>query len=746
MAKIPFNGNWQREFTIFDKKHTLLKTPSYTGGWKSIYYSLHVVKEVGPAAFAKSLLSKNTCKTCAYGMGGQKGGMVNEEGDKIEVCKKSLQAQLTDIQPGIASDFWSRNSIEDLKELRPRELEMLGRLNDPIFKKKGESHYSAINWVSAMGLLIQKYRETNPDNTFFYSSGRSSNEASFLLHLFARLYGTNNVNNCSYYCHQASGVGMGRTLGTGTATVQFKDVKKADLIFVIGANPASNHPRFLTELMHCRRRGGKVVVINPAKEPGLVKFAIPSDVRSFLSPGSEIASHYLQPTIGGDMAVLYGIAKSILERGAEDQNFIENHTDSSEEFIAGIQSLSWTEIEQSSGITKEEIIEIADVYANSKNTIFTWAMGITHHTHGVENVEAIVNLAMIRGMLGRPHAGLLPLRGHSNVQGVGSVGVTPVLKKQIFEAIEIELKVQLPQKEGWDTMECMRQSAESKVDLAFILGGNLYASNPNLNYAEKALSAIPFKVFLSTTLNEGHLYGVDQDVLILPVKARDEEDQKTTQESMFNYVRMSDGGIERHSNTRSEFDIILDLAKAIIPADKFDFSEVKSFDDIRKLIAKTIPGFGKIESIEETKEEFQIDGRTFHEPNFGTPDGKARFILNPLPQEKKKDVFKLMSVRSEGQFNSIVYEEIDAWRGVTDRNTILMNPEDMASKSLKDGDVAEFTSKVGSLKMKVQAFDISKGCILGYYPETNYLVGSELDPKSKTPAFKNTEVSIQKIN
>ncbi|KPM49465.1 FdhF/YdeP family oxidoreductase [Jiulongibacter sediminis] len=722
-----------------------MKTPSYTGGWKSVYYSLHVVKEVGPVAFTKSLLSKNTCKTCAYGMGGQKGGMVNEEGDQIEVCKKSLQAQLTDIQPAISTNFWHKNSIEDLLNLRPRELERLGRLNDPLLKKKGDTHYKPIDWQEATALLKEKFKKVDAARTFFYSSGRSSNEAAFLLHLFARLFGTNNVNNCSYYCHQASGVGMGNTLGTGTATVQLKDVKKADLIFVIGANPASNHPRFLTELMHCRRRGGKVIIVNPAKEPGLVKFSIPSNVKSFLSSGSEIASHYYQPKIGGDMAVLYGVGKALFEKGKVDETFVNKYCEGANEYKSQLENLTWEQITQSCGLSKVELEEIADLYGIAQNVIFTWAMGITHHSHGVENVEAIVNLAMLRGMLGREHAGLLPLRGHSNVQGVGSVGVTPVLKEKIFQNMEKQLNITLPDTPGWDTMECMNQAAEGNVDLAFILGGNLYASNPNLHFAEKALSNIPFKVFLNTTLNEGHLRGIDEEVLILPVKARDEEEQKTTQESMFNYVRLSDGGIDRHNGTRSEYDIILELAKSIISKEVFDFQSFGEFRDIRKVIAKVIPGFDKLENIDEINEEFQVGGRTFHQPVFGTANGKAKFRFHPLPKGKNEtNSFSLMSVRSEGQFNSIVYEEKDAWRGVEDRNTILMNPNDMQKLKVNDQDEISIRSKAGKLQMKVQAFDIKEGCVLGYYPETNFLVSSDLDPQSKTPAFKNTEVWIEK--
>lgn len=718
----------------------------YLGGWKSIFYSFHIAKEVGLGEFTKSIRSKNTCKTCAYGMGGQKGGMVNEADDHLEICKKSMQAQLTDIQPGISADFWSKNSITDLKKLKARDLERLGRLADPLYKPSGAEHYKVISWEQVFQKIAHHFNATSPNKTFFYSSGRSSNEAAFLLHFFARVYGTNNVNNCSYYCHQASGVGMSKTLGTGTATIELSDLKQADLVFVIGANPASNHPRFLTELLHCRRRGGEVIAINPAKEPGLVNFVIPSDWRSMLSTGSEIASMYLQPTIGGDQALLYGIAKYLIEHKLTDRPFLANFTENASDFEDFIRAISWEELTEKSGIPYSMMEQVALKYAKAKNVVFSWAMGITHHTHGVQNVEAIVSLALLRGMIGRRHAGLLPLRGHSNVQGVGTVGVKPDLSQDFFDKLKSKYGLNLPSEKGWDTMKCMQEAAKGNVDFAFILGGNLYASNPNLNFAEKALDQIPLKVFVNTTLNQGHLYGVAQEVLLLPTFARDEEPQKTTQESMFNFVRLSDGGDLRLKNAKSEVEIICEIATRVIDKQTWDFEKYRNYDQIREAIASLIPSMDQIEKIGQTKEEFQIPGRTYHEPKFNTESKKARFALNPLPElEIKKEHFRLMSVRSEGQFNSIIYDEDDAWRGTKHRNVILMNKEDMRKNELKTGQKVNITSRFGQMKgIEVQPFEIKEGCVMGYYPETNVLVSSELDPRSFTPSFKNTEVWIDK--
>jgi molybdopterin-dependent oxidoreductase alpha subunit len=718
------------------------------GGWTSINYTLKVAGKVGVNNFVESVRSKNTCKVCAYGMGGQRGGMVNEFGERLEVCKKSIQAQLTDLQPEIDPAIFRNSSINQLRQLKTRELERLGRLNYPLYKNRGDSHYKVVGWDEALSRISSVFKRTDPSRSFFYASGRSSNEAAFILHLFARLYGTNNVNNCSYYCHQASGVGMAGMLGSGTATVQLDDLKASDMIFVIGANPSSNHPRFLTELMHCRSRGGKVVVINPAREPGLVRFVIPSSVTSMMKGGSSIASAYLQPHIGGDIALLKGIAKVVLDRNAEEKNFIQEHTAGFGDLRKDIDNLAWPDIEASSGVTREEITEVAGWYCEAKRVVFTWAMGITHHLHGVDNVESIVNLSLLRGMVGRTHAGLLPLRGHSNVQGVGSMGVSPQLKQQVFDALEEKLGITLPTSPGWDTMSCIRASFGHKVDVAFILGGNLYASNPDQHFAEQALNNIPFKVFLSTTLNQGHLAGSDGESIILPVAARDEEKQSTTQESMFNFVRLSDGGIVRLSNVRSETEVITDIAIDVLGERQLSFKKFKDHQNIRAAIAETIPGFEKIKSLGQTKEEFQIGGRTFHEPLFPTADHKAKFKVVSIPvssQVPGKNQFRLMSVRSEGQFNSIVYEEEDVWRGQRERWVVLMNPEDMVLLGLKENDRVTLRSSSGIMRnVKVRPFAIRPGNVLGYYPETNVLTSIETDKRSLTPSFKNTLVEIDR--
>ena len=714
-------------------------------GFRSVGYSVKVGKEVGFRKFLQSANSKNTCKTCAYGMGGQNGGMRNEAGNYPEVCKKSLQAQITDLQPAIPEEILT-SPLSDLRHRSPRELERLGRLNTPLLKTPDHNRFQMVSWDEALSRISELFKSQLAHRTFFYSSGRSSNEAAFLLQIFARVFGTNNVNNCSYYCHQASGVGLAKTIGSGTATVVLDDVKHADMIWVLGANPSSNHPRFMKELLHCRRRGGKVIVINPLKEPGLVKFRVPSDWRAMLLGDCEIASTYIQPNIGGDIALLNGLAKVVIERGWVNDEFVANYTDGLEEFQQELETVSWEEITDSSGIAKETVEKLAEQYIKSEKVIFAWAMGITHHEHGVENVESIVNLALLRGMIGKPHAGLLPLRGHSNVQGVGSVGVTPALKNSVMEKLESELAVKMPELSGMDTMQCMKSAMNGKIDLAFIQGGNLYNANPDSQFAERALNNIPFKIFLTTTLNMTHLTATEGECVILPVAARDEEKQPTTQESMFNFVRMSDGGIVRLDNVRSEVDIIAEIAHSVLGDHPVNWLGFKEHSHIRDAIARTIPGFQKITVIDETKEEFQIGGRTFHEPQFATVNGKAKFSTVSIPDLKRNDgEFTLTSVRSEGQFNTIIYDEEDVFRGTNDRWVVMMNSDDMTSLGIKDNGHVNVENETGQMnEVKVKAFDVPNGNVAAFFPEANILIPNLVDDESKTPGFKSVAVRITK--
>jgi molybdopterin-dependent oxidoreductase alpha subunit len=388
-------------------------------------------------------------------------------------------------------------------------------------------------------------------------------------------------------------------------------------------------------------------------------------------------------------------------------------------------------------------------------------MGITHHTHGVENVQAIANLALVRGMVGKPGAGLLPIRGHSNVQGMGTVGVTPKLREAIFARLESQFNLQLPTEPGLDTMSCIEAAGAGKLQFGFCLGGNLYGSNPDAAFAVAALGKLDLLVYLSTALNTGHAQGLAQETLILPVLARDEEPLPTTQESMFSYVRLSDGGPRRHDGPRSEIQIIASLGQRVLGGrGPVDWQSMEQTGRIREVIAKIIPGLEPIGEIDRTRQEFFIPGRNFREPRFATTDGRARLFVHELPElagEMSSSQMataklgsagvqlRLMTVRSEGQFNTVVYEDYDLYRGVDRRDVVLVHPDDIARCGLEPHQRVRVKSMAGAMEnIILWPFpDTRSGNALMYYPEANVLVPRSVDPQSKTPAFKNVLITLE---
>ncbi len=721
-----------------------MRRPRSGGGWKAIGYSMKLARRVGFLNMWRAMRSKNTCKTCAVGMGGQLGGMVNEGGHFPEVCKKSFQAMASDMQGALRTDVIEKLSLNQLRAMTSRQLEMSGRISEPLYMAKGASSYKVTTWDHAISTLVERMQAAGPERSFFYASGRASNEAGFLFQMLARLFGTNYVNNCSYYCHQASGVGLGMAIGTGAGTVRLEDLQHTDLYILVGANPSSNHPRLMRSLMEMRRNGGRIIVVNPMRELGLENFRVPSDVRSLLF-GTQIASQYVQPHIGGDLALLTGIAKDVIERSGHDKKFIAEHTEGFEDFLQTVQATSWNEIVIQSGVDRDTIRGIADQYVNAKNVVIAWCMGITHHLHGTRNVHAIANLALLRGMVGRAHAGVMPIRGHSNVQGLGTVGVTPVLKQNMLERFEKQLGIKPPTSPGFDTMACMDAAHAGSMDFALCLGGNLYGSNPNSKRAFDAIRKLKTLVYFSTTLNTGHAWGTGEETFILPVLPRDEEQQATTQESMFSYVRLSDGGPTRHGNVRSEVSILAEIGRQIFPNDKrLDWSKMQSHAAIRELIADLIPGYEELKLIDATKQEFHVPGRSVDHYQFPTASGKAKFHATQLPeQDLSPGQLRLMTMRSEGQFNSVVYDEEDLYRGQERRDVILMNAADIKQLGLHPEQRIKIKSDTGEMRyILVREFDIRAGNVAMYYPESNVLIPSTVDPLSKTPAFKSIAVTI----
>jgi len=715
------------------------------GGFAAMKYVLAKGRSVGTVALYKRLRSNNACKTCALGMGGQQGGMVNEAGHFPEVCKKSVQAQAADMGKTITEADLRTLSVVELGRLSSAQAEAMGRLTFPIVCAPGDTHFRRTSWEEAMRLAADAFTSTQADRTFWYASGRSSNEAAFLMQVVARAYGTNNVNNCSYYCHQASGVALTSIYGSGTASVSLDDLGTTELALVIGANPASNHPRLVTQLINLRRRGGKVIVVNPLSELGLKKFRLPSQAKSLVI-GSQVSDLYIQPHIGGDIALMVALLKGIIESGAVNESYIARHTESWESVRDAAVAASWDELVEHSGVARADIDACVAMLAKAQSAVFMWAMGLTHHAHGVDNVRALANVAMARGFLGSPGSGLMPIRGHSNVQGIGSVGVSPQLKESFAKNLRERYGIVASPAPGMDTYACMNAAHDGRIDAALMLGGNLWGSNPDSRWSTAALARIGTSVSLTTKLNQGHFNGRARTTIVLPVLARDEEPESTTQESMFNFVRLSDGGTPAvDGEMRSEVAILSDLAQRILPRDRFDWSMITSHDSLRRAIADTVPGYGAVGEIGTTKKEFEIPNRVFHEGVFPTASGRAQFRHVEIPHVKRPvDGFMLMTIRSEGQFNSVVYDEEDLYRGTTRRDVVMMSPIDVARLGLREGDAVTVRSATGSLDVVVAEVDIRAGNTAMYYPEANVLVDRTLDPESLTPAFKSVAITVER--
>lgn len=715
---------------------------SAAGGWSAIFHVLKAGRQAGGLLrLYQRMRSRNACKSCALGMGGQQGGMTNENGHFPEVCKKSLQAQAADMVAPITEEGLQEKNFSDLEKLTSTQLEEMGRLAFPIAADSWDNRYHRISWKEAYERIAHHFAQISAEEVFFYSSGRASNESAYLMQLIARSYGCNNIHNCSYYCHSASGVALKKVYGSGTASIVLQDIEKTDLVILVGANPASNHPRLITQLINLRKRGGKVLVVNPLKELGLVKFKQPTSLRSMLF-SSKVSDHYVQLNIGTDIAFFKALLKAMIKNYEHNQEFIEKYTQGWEEVKRDLEEQRIDELLDICGVSSEDFDSTVDMLRGTRKAIICWSMGITHHQHGVENIYALANLALAMGWVGKPGSGLLPIRGHSNIQGVGSMGAN----SSLTETVERNLRKYYGLsnlKTGMDTHQSMCAAIQGKISAALMLGGNLFSSNPNRSWAGKALRNIPMTVYLSTKLNEGHVHGRGQSSIVLPVLTRDEETFATTQESMFNYIRLSSGGVPHFlGEARSEVNCLIDLAEKILPKSQINWNELRSHQNIRRDISRTIPGFEKLAQIDDNGKEFQISGRTFHDYTFRTESGKAKF--NPCNTPiKKTDQFMLMTVRSDNQFNTVVYEETDFYRGNRTRDVVMISKDDAKRLGIKEGFKLEVQTEVGSMKVKASIVDIQPGNIAMYYPEANALVPNNIDQLSGTPSFKSVSAKIK---
>lgn len=745
-----------QQYPPFKEKNA--ETPDMGGGLPVIeYWAEHTLSSEGPKLW-KTLFHHSACLSCSWGTSGQKGGFTNEEGEKLQRCMKSVEAISAEIKPPIKQHFFEQHSINELQKLTSLEADRLGRLSFPMILREGKSYYERISWSEIYEIAETAFRK-QPERVASYSSGRSSNEAAFLLQLMMRTLGSNNLADCSDLCHAPSTTALNQMFSTRTSVVSLENLKKADCVVLAGANSSYNHPRFMNELIKIRDRGGKIIVINPVMEIGLIKFGSPAFPIKSLIPGSDISSIYLQPIPGSDTALFVGIQKSLIEQGLIQQDYLQAHTEGWEAILEHAQATSWETITSTCGISKAEIEAAATIIGTSKKVVFGWAMGLTQHDNGVDNVYSIANTALITGNVGKEGAGVMPVRGHSNVQGFGSMGVTVNLKKEIQEALEKLLGRSLSRVQGYETRSLIEAADAGKVDTLICLGGNLYAANPDSTQAKRALGNIETIIYLATKPNLGHFSGLAQkNTIIIPVLNRFENPHKTTVESGNNFVRLNDEG-ETHlkdSDLIPEVDFLTELAHRLHGEYPVNWRKLQDTRYVRQLIAKTIPGFEKMSVIDDTKEEFTISGRIFTEPKFPTPSGKAKMFVTPIPnlslpekeefgvsESSRGVVLALMTGRSYSQHNTVVYKIGDQYRGMPHRNCILMNRIDAESADFKEHQQVTVQGNAGKMdNVEVIYGAVRQGAALMFYPEVNVIFKAKVEKRSGTPAYKRVPVFV----
>ncbi len=739
-------------------------TPTMGGGLSVIqYWAEHTLSPEGPKLW-KTLLHKSACLSCAWGTGGQKGGFTNEVGEKIQRCMKSVEAISAEIQPPVTQQVFKQRSLSELQQLTSLEADRLGRLSFPMIRRAGSNHYERISWSEIYQIAEAAFRKP-AERVASYSSGRSSNEAAYLLQLMMRALGSNNLADCSDLCHSPSTVGLKQMFGSGTSMVSLENLKQADCIVLIGSNAPANHPRLMNELIKLRERGGKIIVINPVIEVGLVKFASPAFPLTSLLTGSEIASLYLQLIPGSDVALFVGIQKALIERTALQIEYLQAYTEDWQHVVEYARSTSWDTITQTCGLSKLEIETAADMIAASKAVVFAWAMGITQHDNSVDNVYSIANTALLTGNAGKAGAGTMPIRGHSNVQGFGSMGVvvTQRLKQEIQTALEQLLGRSLSRVPGYDTRALIEAAEQGKIDTLLCLGGNLYAANPDLNQAKRALGNIETIIYLATKPNLGHFHGLaNQNTIVIPVFNRFENPHKTTTESGNNYVRLNDEG-DTHlidADLISEVEFLSELAERIHGEYPVNWRQLQDTRYIRQLISKTIPGYEQMAIIDQTQEEFTIGNRIFNQPQFPTPSGKAKLFVTPLPnltppqpcdfdipQAANHLMLTLITGRSYSQHNTVVYKTHDHYRGMPHRNCILLNESDAINAGFQEHQRVTVQGDAGKLENVEIIFGaVRSGSGLMFYPEVNVIFKARIDKRSGTPAFKRVPVAVYAVS
>ncbi|TWI61903.1 molybdopterin-dependent oxidoreductase alpha subunit [Pseudoduganella lurida] len=699
------------------------------------------------------------------------------EHSSFEFCENGAKAVSWEAtNKRVTPAFFAEHTVSELWEWDDFKLEFEGRLTHPMVYDAATDKYVPIAWDEAFRRIGQILRELPDANMAeFYASGRASNEAAFLYQLFAREYGTNNFPDCSNMCHEATSVGLPQSIGVGKGTVTLDDFYACDAIFSFGHNPGTNHPRMMATLRAAALRGAPVVVFNPLKERSLERFKSPqSAIEMTVGKAVPIATHYYQPKVGGDCGVVKGIMKALLAADAAavaaggagllDRDFIRDHTSGYAALQADLDGTSWEEILEVSGLSREQIEEAAAVYAKAERVIVCYGMGITQHRHGTSNVQQLANLLLLRGNMGREGAGICPLRGHSNVQGDRTVGITEIPTGGFLDALERVYGFQAPREHGHGAVAAIEAMRDGRSKALICLGGNLPVAMSDPDVCFEAIRGLALNVNIATKLNRSHLL-VGQNSFLLPCLGRTELDvqatgpQSVTVEDSMSMVHASRGSLPPASpELKSEPAIVAGIARATLPQSQVPWeSYIEDYSRIRDAIEQVFPDFARYNERIGQPRGFRLDVPASRR-EWRTDTGRANFLVadagqRPLARPEVKDALVLATVRSHDQYNTTIYGKNDRYRGITGRrDVIFVNGDDLAERGLQHGDivdveaVAEGDDARRVLRQVVAvAFDISRGSVAAYYPEANGLVAlSNIDGRSGTPSYKSVPVVLRK--
>jgi molybdopterin-dependent oxidoreductase alpha subunit len=748
----------------FDDHDTIVTGREHeAAGVTAVMVSLHRgLEQMGPVRTAATLSRLNQrhgfdCPGCAWPEepGGRKLAEFCENGAKA-VAEEATKRRVT-------PEFFARHSVAELADQPEYWLSQQGRLTHPMVLAPGDTHYRPIDWDDAYRLIADELNSlASPDEALFYTSGRTSNEAAFLYQLLVRSFGTNNLPDCSNMCHESSSTALTDSIGIGKGSVTVEDVVNADCILIAGQNPGTNHPRMLSVLEKAKANGAKIIAVNPLPEAGLMRFKDPQKVRGVVGNGVPIADEFVQIRLGGDMALFAGLGRLLLEAedsapgSVLDRDFITEHCAGFDEYEKRTRTVDLNTVTEATGIDAAQLERVAAMLMSSERTVFCWAMGLTQHRHAVATIGEATNLLLMRGMMGKPGAGVCPVRGHSNVQGDRTMGIWEQMPEDFLAALDTRFGITSPRTHGHDVVNGIRAMRDGNAHVFIGMGGNFVSATPDTEVTEASLRSCALTVQISTKLNRSHVVH-GRTALILPTLGRTDRDvqaggkQLVSVEDSMSMVHLSRGSLTPPSeHVRSEVGIVCQLARKLLgPEHPVPWKQFEgSYDNIRDAIADVVPGCRDYNTRVRRPDGFQLPHPPRDSREFPTATGKANFAVNPLewvPVPPGRLV--LQTLRSHDQYNTTIYGLDDRYRGVKGgRRVIFVNPTDIESLGLAEGArvdlISEFSDAAGNLEERrakdflIVPYSTPVGNAASYYPETNPLV-----PLDHTAARSNTPVS-----